>query len=443
MIAAPSPFGKSFILLLAFAVGLMAANVYYPQPILALLAGSLGLRPDAAGLIMTLTQIGYGLGVVFIVPLGDLFENKKLILTTIALTIAAELVLGASRDVLPYFAASLFAGLGASTVQILVPYASHLYDKSMRGRVLGSLMSGLMLGIMLSRPLASLLTDLVSLHAVFFVAAGLMAILWWRLWRRLPSRAPEPTGLGYADLIGSMGRLLLRTPTLQRRAVYQSLMFGAFCLFWTTAPLMLIRSAFHMSQKGVALFALAGVAGAVAAPYAGRLADRGLGRKATIAAFVVGILSFVCSHFIIEGAVNSLIVPGDRRQLARCRRVEPFGPRSTRDFFDRSQQPKPFERLVRRDSLRRRRHGIRARRLGLCPRRLGIRHLDRVALPDDGARPRPHRKIFCLRRTRLNPLPFTADGFDFCELRPAVPVIFQPSAENLRGPTSEPPILVP
>jgi len=302
-----SALGKSFILLLAFAVGLMAANVYYPQPILALLAASLGLKTEAAGLIMTLTQIGYGLGVVFIVPLGDLFENKKLILSTIAVTIVAELVLGLSRATLPYFAASLFVGLGASTVQILVPYASHLYDKAMRGRVLGSLMSGLMLGIMLSRPLASLLTDFVSLHAVFFVAAGLMAILWWRLFARLPERAPESTGLSYVGLIASMGRLLVRTPILQRRAIYQSLMFGAFCLFWTTAPLMLIRSAFQMSQKGVALFALAGVAGAVAAPYAGRLADRGWGRKATLIAFAVGILSFVCSHFVVEGSMNSLI----------------------------------------------------------------------------------------------------------------------------------------
>ena len=154
---------------MSFAVGVMAANIYYAQPILSLIAQSLELRPDAAGLIMTLTQIGYGLGVLFIIPLGDLFENKKLILTMIAVTILAEITLGFAQTVIPYFIASVVAGLGASAVQIIVPYATHLFDKAQRGQVLGSIMSGLMLGIMLSRPLASLMTDLVSLHAVFFV----------------------------------------------------------------------------------------------------------------------------------------------------------------------------------------------------------------------------------------------------------------------------------
>ena len=188
---APTKMTKGFTILISFAVGLMAANIYYAQPILALIAESLGLRPDAAGLIMTLTQIGYGLGVLFVIPLGDLFENKKLILTMISITIVAELTLGFARNVTPYFVASILAGLGASAVQIIVPYATHLFDKSQRGQVLGSLMSGLMLGIMLSRPLASLLTDLVSLHAVFFVSAGLMTLLLWRLVYALPVRNPE------------------------------------------------------------------------------------------------------------------------------------------------------------------------------------------------------------------------------------------------------------
>ena len=293
---------------MSFAVGVMAANIYYAQPILSLIARSLELRPDAAGLIMTLTQIGYGLGVLFIIPLGDLFENKKLILTIFALTILAEITLGFAQTVIPYFIASVVAGLGASAVQIIVPYATHLFDKAQRGQVLGSIMSGLMLGIMLSRPLASLMTDLVSLHAVFFVSAAAMVFLFWRLAMVLPERKPQETNLKYRELIWSMKHLLITTPTLRRRGVYQGLMFGAFCLFWTTVPLLLISPEFKFSQKGVALFALAGLAGAIAAPFAGKLADRGFSRKASISAFIFGTFSFLLSHFAQTNSAVSLIL---------------------------------------------------------------------------------------------------------------------------------------
>lgn len=303
-----APLDQKLIVLISFAVGVMAANIYYAQPILALIASSLGLRPDAAGLIMTLTQIGYGLGVLFIIPLGDLFENKKLILTMISLTIISELALGFSAGVTPYFVASVLAGLGASAVQIIIPYTAHLFDKSERGRILGSLMSGLMLGIMLSRPLSSLLADFISFHAVFFVSAATMTLLLWKLALRLPERQPEKTNLKYIQLIWSMKKLVETTPILRRRAAYQSLMFGGFCVFWTTAPLMLMNSEFQFTQKGVALFALAGLAGAIVAPYAGKLADRGFSRIATVLSFCVGIIAFLMSHFIHEKSFITLAV---------------------------------------------------------------------------------------------------------------------------------------
>lgn len=293
---------------MSFAVGVMAANIYYAQPILSLLAKSLGIRPDAAGLVMTLTQVGYGLGVFFVVPLGDLIENKKLILTMIGVTIVAEILLGASQSLIPYFMATMLVGLGASAVQIIVPYTTHLYDIKERGHVIGSLMSGLMLGIMLSRPLSSLLTDLVSLHAVFYFSATLMTIVLWRLYVLLPERKPEHSNLKYTQLIWSMKEMLVKTPTLQRRALYQACMFGAFCFFWTITPMMLVNSAFQFTQKGVALFALAGLAGAIAAPYAGKLADRGWSKQATFTAFAIGIISFATNHFIEAGSLFSLIV---------------------------------------------------------------------------------------------------------------------------------------
>jgi predicted MFS family arabinose efflux permease len=161
---------------------------------------------------------------------------------------------------------------------------------------------------MFSRPLASLLTDLVSLHAVFYFSAIMMAIVFWRLYRILPERTPEPTNLKYGQLIWSMKEMLVKTPTLQRRALYQACMFGAFCFFWTTAPMMLVNSAFAFTQKGVAIFALAGLAGAIAAPYAGKLADRGWSKQATFIAFLVGIISFSINHFVVAGSTLWLIV---------------------------------------------------------------------------------------------------------------------------------------
>lgn len=293
---------------MSFAVGVMAANIYYTQPILALIAHSLGMRPDAAGLVMTLTQIGYGLGVLFIVPLGDLVENKKLILIMVALTIIAEVALGSSQSLIPYMMASVLVGIGASAVQIIVPYTTHLFDRSERGHIIGSLMSGLMLGIMLSRPLSSLLTDMISMHAIFYFSAGLMTLLLLKLYKALPERSPEATTLKYNQLIWSMKDLVVKTPTLQRRAIYQAFMFGAFCLFWTVVPFMLVNT-FHFTQIGVAAFALAGLAGAAAAPYAGKLADKGWSRKATATAFIIGILSFILSHFIrTEGVVSVILL---------------------------------------------------------------------------------------------------------------------------------------
>ncbi|MBS1970952.1 MAG: MFS transporter [Bdellovibrionales bacterium] len=293
-------------LLLGAAVGTIAANLYYAQPLVALIAKSLNLDPAMAGLVVTLTQIGYGLGVLFIVPLGDLVENRKLILSMLGLGILAILSLGVATQLIPYFAAAFAVGLGASSVQIIVPYAAHLAPEHARGRIVGNLMSGLMLGIMLSRPIASLLTDLLSWHAVFFLSAAFMTALGVALYKFLPERHPNSGAQSYSALIASMGHLLVRTPVLRRRAIYQACMFGAFCLFWTATPLLLSGPEFHLSQTAIALFALAGVSGAIAAPFAGRYADRGFSRSVTALAMIGGIVAFLLTRLFEPGSMTAL-----------------------------------------------------------------------------------------------------------------------------------------
>ena len=303
-VAAHRPIPAWMTLLLAAACGMIAANIYYAQPLVGPISRSLGLSPGAAGLIVTCTQIGYGMGLLLVVPLGDLVENRRLVLCMIALAAAALLAAALSAHPLGFLAAALAIGLGSVAVQIIVPYAAHLAHESVRGRVVGNVTSGLMLGIMLARPTASLVTQVSSWHVIFFLSAGLMAALALLLARTLPPRRPEARH-NYGALLASMGMLMLATPLLRRRASYQACLFAAFSLFWTTTPLLL-AGPFHLTQAGIALFALAGVAGAIAAPIAGRAADRGLTRPVTGLALLLVGLAFAMTHLAPPGSLPAL-----------------------------------------------------------------------------------------------------------------------------------------
>jgi len=290
----------------ASACGLVAANLYYGQPLAGPISQALGFTPAATGLIVTLTQIGYGLGLLLIVPLGDLLENRRLVLTLIGLSAVA--LIGAAFAWSPslFLLASLCIGLASVAVQVLVPFAAHMAPDASRGAVVGNVMSGLLCGIMLARPAASFLSELSSWHAVYILSAGIMLGLAVILRAVLPTRVPH-TKLHYGQLLSSMGHLALRTPVLQRRALYQACMFGAFSLFWTTTPLLLASPAFGLTQNGIALFALAGAAGAVASPIAGRVADRGWTKLATAFAMVLAIVALLIGHASGSGSLLALM----------------------------------------------------------------------------------------------------------------------------------------
>jgi predicted MFS family arabinose efflux permease len=292
-------------LLLALACGLIAANVYYSQPLVGPISVDLGLPPAEAGLIVTVTQIGYGLGLLFLVPIGDLVENRRLVLSLLAVCILALMLAAVARDASVFLAASFLIGIGAVGVQVLVPYAAHLSPVEIRGRVVGNVMSGLMLGIMLARPAASLVTHLFGWHAVYVSSAILMIVLGGVLRMALPRRVPE-AGMDYRALVASMWDLVRTVPVLRRRALYQACLFAAFSVFWTTIPLVLAGPAFHLSQAGIAAFAFAGAAGAVAAPVAGRIADRGWTLPASALAMVAVAVAFLSTHLITFGAPGSL-----------------------------------------------------------------------------------------------------------------------------------------
>ena len=285
--------------LLALAAGLIVANLYYSQTLVGPIAASTGLSLDAAGLIVTLTQIGYALGLFFIVPLGDLLENRQLVFVLLLGTAAALACAALSSNAWLFLASSLAIGLGSVAAQVLVPFAAHLSREETRGLTVGKVVSGLLLGIMLARPAASLIADHGGWHTVFGAAAIIVMVLAFVLRTRLPERSPAHN-MSYGRLIASLGHLFASTPVLRRRAAYHAAMFGCFSLFWTVTPMLLSGPAFHLSQTGIAIFALVGVSGAVASPIAGKLADRGHTLPATACAMLLAITGFALPLFAPE-----------------------------------------------------------------------------------------------------------------------------------------------
>ncbi|MFE0555329.1 MFS transporter [Paenibacillus sp. NPDC058910] len=294
-------------LILAVSCGLIVANLYYTQPLIESISSNIGLSSEAAGLIVTLTQIGYGIGLLFIVPLGDLLENRKLVVTLLILTSIVLIIAAEARSAALFLAASLFIGVGAVAAQILIPYAAHLSPEETRGRNVGNVMSGLFLGIMLARPVSSMVDKYFGWHAIFIISSALLVVLALVLAKVLPVRRPQ-TKDKYPVIISSMLHLLKTTPILRRRALYHAFLFGMFSLFWTTVPLVLTSPVFHFSSTGVALFALAGVSGAAVAPIAGRFADKGLIRSATGLSIVLVILSGLLPIMFPGGSIFSIVI---------------------------------------------------------------------------------------------------------------------------------------
>jgi predicted MFS family arabinose efflux permease len=194
------------------------------------IAQSLGLAPQAAGLIVTMSQIGYGAGLMFIVPLGDLIENRKLVLASVALSAIALAAAAFAPSAAVFLICAGAIGLGSVAVQILVPLAAHLAPDATRGRVVGMVSSGLMIGIMLARPVSSFIAAQSSWRVVFIASAAMMVALAAVLARALPVRAPNAR-MTYGALIASMAHLAAATPILRRRAFYQACLFFAFSLF--------------------------------------------------------------------------------------------------------------------------------------------------------------------------------------------------------------------
>jgi predicted MFS family arabinose efflux permease len=299
--------------MLAFGCGATVANLYYAQPLLALIARSFSISQGTAAIVDTATQVGYALGLAFVLPTGDLVENRTLASRTLLVTALALGGAAAAPGFAAFLALSVLIGISSVVAQILVPFAAHLAPEAERGRFVGTVMSGLLLGILLARTVSSLAAAAWGWRSIYAISAGLMVATSLALRRVLPRRAPEHVS-SYPRLLASVGALVRDEPLLRRLALRQACMFGAFTAFWTAIAFVL-TDRHHFDQAQIGLFALVGAAGAAAAPLAGRLGDRGYGRIGGGATLLLGLLAMLAAGFS-AGSVVALAVAGVLLDLA-------------------------------------------------------------------------------------------------------------------------------
>ncbi|KJC51062.1 transporter [Bradyrhizobium sp. LTSP885] len=270
------------VLLFAVACGLSVANIYFAQPLLDTMAQDLGIDPAAIGLVVTLTQIGYAVGLMLIVPLGDLVDRRRLIVGQTVLSAIALAIVGLAPNAVVVLAGMVLVGLLAVVIQVMVAFAATLATPAERGRTIGTVTSGVVSGILLARFVSGALADLAGWRAVYLTSAVLTLVLAGLLARVLPRHQLRPmAGSSYAKLLRSTLQLFVQEPVLRERAVFALLIFASFSVFWTSIVLPLAGPPLSLSHTTIGMLGIAGVAGALAARNSGRLADRGWGQRTT------------------------------------------------------------------------------------------------------------------------------------------------------------------
>jgi predicted MFS family arabinose efflux permease len=292
----------------AITTAVVVTNLFAPQILVGLIARSLDMSDWQTGLISSLTLLGYTFGMLLLMPLVDLLENRRLILRTLACAILAAL--GTALAPTPYLllAATFVLGVSCAAIQMTVPLVASMIPPARRGRAIGEVVSGLMFGILLSRPIASLIADAWSWRAFYFLSAIAMAILLGALARYLPTLRPQAKS-SYGTLLLSFPKLLRDEPVLRVRAWTAALAMASFSAFWAAVALRLPDAPFSLDAKGIALFALIGVAGAAAASLAGRWGDRGWTRPLLIAAhlLIIASLALCAWSVLLESRIAALV----------------------------------------------------------------------------------------------------------------------------------------
>ena len=300
----------ALILLMSVATGLAVASNYYAQPLLETIARNFSLSASSAGFIVTAAQLGYAVGLLFLVPLGDMFERRAMIVSMTLLAAGGMLITASSQSLAMMIVGTALTGLFSVVAQILVPLAATLASPEKRGKVVGTIMSGLLLGILLARTVAGLLAGIGGWRTVYWVASVLMVVMALALWRGLPKVKSE-THLNYPQLLGSVFSLFTRDKLLRTRALLGCFTFANFSILWTSMAFLLASPPFNYSEGMIGLFGLAGAAGALGARPAGGLADKGKSHIATTVGLVMLLLSWAAiwyGHISVLALIVGILV---------------------------------------------------------------------------------------------------------------------------------------
>ena len=294
-VAAP---GRLLVALCGATTACFVANLYYAQPLVVQIARDLAMTPALAGSVVSASQFGYGLGLLMIVPLGDTIETRRLVLTCSAAVVAGLIGLASARNAMMFLACGFLTGIFSSGAQVLLPYLSTILPARTKGRVLGYVMAGVLTAVMLARPLALFVTAAFGWRALYAGAAIVSAVLSLALARGMPPHQPH-AAMGYAATLRSMVRVYAADRPVRRRTVYQLLIFAAFTMFWATVPIVLAQR-FGLGTAAIGLFALVGAGGALTAPIAGRVADRGRSHVGMCIATALIAASFLLSIWAVQ-----------------------------------------------------------------------------------------------------------------------------------------------
>ena len=283
---------RRLVWVLAIASALSVANLYYIQPLLGDIARGFGVSDGAVGVVATLTQLGYALGLLLIVPLGDFFNRRGLITLALLGVTVSLLATAFAPSLLFLTIASLFMGATTVVPQVIVPFADSLAHPHERGRVVGTVMSGLLIGVLLARTVSGFVGAQFGWRAMYVIAAVLMVGLAIVLRFMLPNEQPRPH-VSYPALLRSLWELLRTEPVVRETGVFGGLIFGAFSVFWVTLVFFLGTPPYHYGSEVAGLFGLVGVVGATAASVVGALADRMNPRIITGVMIAVTLLAFI------------------------------------------------------------------------------------------------------------------------------------------------------
>jgi predicted MFS family arabinose efflux permease len=310
---------------LAIGCAITVANLYYSQPLLATMARSLEVPEDQLGIVSALTQSGYAAGLLLLVPLGDALERRRLLLTMLGIVTTMLVAVAVSPGIVWLAIASLLLGAATVVPQMLVPFAAGLAGLAERGWVVGRVMSGLLIGLLAARTVSGFVSARFGWRVVYGMAAGLTVLLAGVYAQILPVSYPAQQ-LSYGQLLRSFGRLLAAQPALRQSCLFGATAFGAFSVFWTTLAFHLARPPFEFGSAAVGLFGLAGIAGALAAPLAGRVADRrgpmpliGIGLTLTLLSFGLfygfgqHLLGLVAGVLLLDFGVQSAHISNQAR----------------------------------------------------------------------------------------------------------------------------------